>query len=186
MISIFVLASFGSILTLSYASVESEAQEDIQAGCRDQQTLVYRFAYKDYVCVTPSTAERWEELGFAEIKKESSNSNTAKSDSDDDLDYESKYPGAPPQVPKKSSNLASDSSCREGQTLVYRFGHHDTFCMNLVTAITWERLGLVTILDDENTDVLENSNDILDDVEEITETPIENELETPIENELET
>ena len=54
----------------SHILLESEAQEDIQAGCRDGNTLVHRFAYKDYVCVSPDTAKRWEELGLAQIQGE--------------------------------------------------------------------------------------------------------------------
>ncbi len=29
--------------------------------------MVFRFAYKDYICIEPDTADRWEELGLAEI-----------------------------------------------------------------------------------------------------------------------
>jgi hypothetical protein len=63
---VLIILSSG-IAPFSFASVESEAQEDILAGCRDGQTLVYRTSYQDSVCVDPSTADRWVELGLAEI-----------------------------------------------------------------------------------------------------------------------
>lgn len=56
-----------SLFPTSFASVESEAQEDIQAGCREGQILIHRLTHQDYVCVDPSTAISWERLGIAEI-----------------------------------------------------------------------------------------------------------------------
>ena len=137
------------IVAFSYASIESEAEEDLSAGCRSDQTLVYRFAYKDFVCVEPSTAKRWVELGFAEIKQDHISVEDKKNTTTDYTSYETKYPGAPPLPPQKSTTTDVDSECRHGQILVYRFTHHDTFCTNSFTALTWERLGLAEIVKDE-------------------------------------
>ena len=59
------------VVTFTFASVESEAQEDIGAGCVDEEALVFRFAYGDYVCVPQSTAEKWVKYEMAEIIIES-------------------------------------------------------------------------------------------------------------------
>ncbi|MCV0400521.1 MAG: hypothetical protein K5777_00860 [Nitrosopumilus sp.] len=167
------------IIPYSYASVESEAEEDLMAGCRDDQTLVYRFAYKDYVCVTPSTADRWVELGFAEIKQKSTSGTKDVSDVDENSTFELKYPGAPPPPPKKSTS-SSDSECREGQVLIYRFSYNDTFCVNKITAITWERLGLAEIADVQKSAMI---NDDSKNVSEIEEEYFEENIEpTPEEN----
>ena len=147
---IFLILFTVWILPFSYASVESEAEEDKLAGCVVEESLVYRFAYKDYVCVEPSTATRWVELGFAEIIQNSTN--TEKEAFDENATYEEKYPGAPPPAPTKSSSTEIDSECREGQVLVYRYTHHDTFCTNQFTALTWEILGMVEIIDIEKSE----------------------------------
>ena len=141
---LFILFTAG-IFPYSYASPESEAQEDMYAGCRSEQTLVYRVAYLDHVCVEPSTAKRWVELGFAEIIQNSTGSNYV-NESNPDATYEEKYPGAPPPPPTRAPS-ETDSLCRDGQVLVYRLTHQDNFCINQYTAITWERLGMVEILD---------------------------------------
>ena len=126
----------------SYASVESEAQEDIQAGCRDAQTLVYRFAHKDFVCVEPSTAVRWVNLGMAEIIQENSQDSTDEVQSVEPTEF----PGSPPPPPQRSpSDVAAD--CRPGFTLVHRITYDDLYCINSITAITWERLGLSEFVD---------------------------------------
>jgi hypothetical protein len=140
-----VILFSSSIVPYSYASVESEAQEDLMAGCRDGQTLVYRSTYLDYVCVDHSAAERWVELGIAEIIQESTGTDKSNVDV---TPYEEKYPGAPPLPPKKSPSTNTDSECRDGQVLIYHFSYHDTFCTNMFTALSWERLGMVEIVKD--------------------------------------
>jgi len=55
------------ITPFTFGSVDTEAEEDILAGCRNDQSLVYRFTYHDYICLDPPTAERWEKLGLSEI-----------------------------------------------------------------------------------------------------------------------
>ena len=138
---------FSSIIVpYSFASVESEAQEDIQAGCRDGQTMVFRYSYHEYVCVDPDTADRWRELGLAKIISESE----GPVEQDDPGYYAPEneaFPGAPPDPPERSSSL-ENSECRNGYVLVYRFIHHDTFCTSSSTANMWERLGLVEIIHD--------------------------------------
>ena len=138
---LFLILFSSTFIQFSYASVESEAQEDIQAGCRDGNTLVYRFAYKDYVCVAPSTADRWEELGLAEIV-----------DAANQVQPEPEKPKLKPQFEdspppqKQAAPVTDDSQCRDGYTLVFRFIHHDTFCTSPSTAASWERLGLAEII----------------------------------------
>lgn len=168
---LFILFTAG-IFPYSYASPESEAQEDMYAGCRSEQTLVYRVAYLDYVCVEPSTAKRWVELGFAEIIQNSTGTNTV-NESNPDATYEEKYPGAPPPPPTKTPS-ETDSLCRDGQVLVYRLTHQDNFCINQYTAITWERLGMVEILDTKiHSEIIVDSVPII--VEPIEELIVEDE-----------
>lgn len=137
-----ILLSSG-IIPFTFASVESEAEEDIYAGCRDEQTLVHRFTNQDYVCLDPSTAERWEKLGLAEIIQ---NATVQKDDSLDDSDIE--YYGAPPPAPVNPDTSENFSECRSGFTQVHRFSYDDLYCLSFETAKTWERLGLVEIIDD--------------------------------------
>lgn len=137
-----ILLSSG-IVPFTFASVESEAEEDIVAGCRDGQTLVHRFTNQDYICLDPSTAERWENLGLAEIIQ---NATVQKEDSPDDSDVE--YYGAPPPAPVNTDTSDNFSECRSGFTQVHRFSYDDLYCLSSETAKTWERLGLVEIIDD--------------------------------------
>lgn len=146
MLVILGSTSFG----LSYGSVQSEAQEDLNAGCRDEQTQVYRLTYKDFVCVEPATADRWVELGIAEIVQPSK-IETEEKIPDENFsvsDYEAQYPGAPPPPPEKSAPNP-DSVCREGQVLIFHYSYNDTICTTMGTAITWERWGLAQIITDE-------------------------------------
>jgi hypothetical protein len=178
-----ILLSSG-VIPYSHASVESEAQEDLLAGCRSDQTLVYRFAYQDYVCVEPSTAQRWTQLGFAEIKQEAT---SIKMDDSkyDATSYEEKYPGAPPPPPTKSSTLDNESVCRDGQVLFNKTLYQDSICVNLYTAMNWERLGLGEIIDNKKTlEVIEDESETL--VEDESETLVEDESETLVEDESET
>ncbi|MGY5144008.1 MAG: MBL fold metallo-hydrolase [Candidatus Nitrosopumilus sp. bin_32a] len=163
----------------SYSSTESEAQEDIQAGCRDAQTLVYRFAYKDFVCVEPSTADRWVELGMAEIIKENSQNSTKENSKVEPTEF----PGAPPPAPKHTVTYSDvDSTCRDGNILVYHFSYHDNICTSYSAANTWERLGLAEIvknLIDEQDDMsVEITNNLLsENIVEMIELPLEEEQE---------
>jgi len=133
-----------TIMPFSFASVATESQEDIYAGCRDEQSLVYRFTYQDYICLDPPTAERWVKLGLAEIIQNATVTNQKNEQTDDS---DTVYYGAPPPAPKSKSVSDDDSECRVGFALVYRFSYGDLYCINSATAKTWERLGLVTIID---------------------------------------
>jgi len=134
-----------AIVPYSYASVDSEAQEDIVAGCRDGQTMVYRSTHHDFICVEPSTANRWVELGMAEIISESSDSESEFAEIEDAESEQ--FPGAPPPAPKPTVKDSSDNStCRDGNILVYHFAYRDTICTSFSTATTWERIGLVEIV----------------------------------------
>jgi len=123
--------------------VESEAREDIRAGCRDGYTLVYKSTYNQFVCVPPSTAERWVELGLAEIISESE-----QVEKEESTQTTSQYEPAPPPPPppERTTSIDDSTGCREGYTLVFRFVHHDTFCTSPSTAESWERLGLAEIV----------------------------------------
>ena len=159
-----------SIIPYSFASPESEAEEDIAAGCRDGQFMVFRYADREYVCVPPETADRWRELGLAKIISESEDKSEDQI-KEKNLGYNAventKYPGAPPEPPKKTSSL-NNSECREGNTLVFRFVHQDSFCTSPSTAKLWERLGLVKIIESEKELIIEE--EILDEIpDKITE-----------------
>lgn len=137
---LLILLSSG-ILPYSFASVETEAQEDIQAGCRDDQTLVYRFTHHDHICLEPSTAERWDDLGISEIIQ---NATVQKEESLVDSDIENYV--APPPV--KTDTSENSSECRSGFIQVHRFSYDDLYCLTFETAKTWERLGLSEFIDD--------------------------------------
>ncbi|EIJ64944.1 hypothetical protein BD31_I0874 [Candidatus Nitrosopumilus salaria BD31] len=135
--------------TFSFGAVNTEAQEDIMAGCRSEQSLVFRFAYKDYVCLDPPTAERWEKLGLAEIIQNATKINQNERDDSDTVYY-----GAPPPAPQaKHIDMSDDSECRSGYTLVHRLSYDDLYCISSSTAKLWERLGLAEII---ITDQIEN------------------------------
>ncbi|MHA7647387.1 alkyl sulfatase dimerization domain-containing protein [Nitrosopumilus sp. S4] len=168
---------------LSYSSEESEAREDIQAGCRDGNTLVFRYAYKDYVCVSPDTAKRWAELGLAEIYQEFTPEKQEKKPVPLKPQF-NEQPATPP--PKKTTSSASDDSeCRDGYSLVFRFVHGDTFCTSPSTAASWERLGLAEILVKANEPKqIESTSKVLPEKEMIKEDDeTENEIDE-IENEI--
>ena len=170
---LFFVLILSGLVSFSFATVDTEAQEDIMAGCRDEQSLVYRFTYQDYVCLDPSTAERWEKLGLAEIIQNATKINQT------EMDYNSDtvYYGAPPPAPVKPSNEVSvdNSECRSGLTLVHRFSYDDLYCINSSTAKIWERLGLVQIINDAKESLNEKSlsteisNEILQDTNTIQE-----------------
>ncbi len=126
----------------SFSSVESEAREDIQAGCRDGNTLVHRFAYKDYVCVSPDTAKRWEELGLAEIQGEFE----VVEKTPQPIKLKPQFEETPPPPKKTPTVTNTETGCRDGYSLVFRFIYHDTFCTSPSTAASWERLGLAEII----------------------------------------
>jgi len=142
-ILVILLTSF--IVPYSFASVESEAQEDIQAGCRDGQTMVFRYTNNEYVCVSPDAADRWSELGLAKIISES-NEYVKKEIPVIEPAQKTKFPEAPPP---KTSTFFDHSECRDGYVLIHRFIYHDTFCTSMSTATTWERLGISEFVNDE-------------------------------------
>ena len=155
------------------------------AGCRDNQTLVYRSAYHDYVCVEPSTADRWKELGFAEIIQENPQSTKEINKTET-----TEFIGAPPPPPQRSlSDVTAD--CRPGFTLVHRITYDDLYCINSTTAITWERLGLVemiknSISEQDDVPVEITSNLSSENIFETIELPLEKEQETMVGEEQET
>ncbi len=128
--------------------------------------MVLRYADREYVCVSPDTADRWRELGLAQIIFESEIEVEDES-KEKNLGYthieNKEYPGAPPEPPQKSSSI-DNSECMDGYTLVFRFAHQDTFCTSPFTAKMWERLGLVKIIEFEGELIAE---------EEVTEKVIE-------------
>lgn len=138
MFPLFLILFSSSFVSFSFASPESEAEEDIGAGCRDGNTLVKRFTYNDYICVTPSTAERWVELGMAEIISESKQ--VQKDERPEELNPE--LHGAPPIAPEKIRVPVYDSECRDGYVLFYQFHYLSSSCIEFSTAALWERLGL--------------------------------------------
>ena len=132
--------------------------------------MVFRYADREYVCVPPETADRWRELGLAKIISESEDKSEDQI-KEKNLGYNAventKYPGAPPEPPKKTSSL-NNSECREGNTLVFRFVHQDSFCTSPSTAKLWERLGLAKIIESEKELIIEE--EILDEIpDKITE-----------------
>ena len=139
---LFLIIFSSTFVPFSFASVETEAQEDIRAGCREGNTLVHRFAYGDYVCVSPSTAEKWVEYGMAEIISESE-----PVEKEEPPLQTPQFFGAPPPPPERITPITDSSECRTGYALVYRFVHHDTFCTSTSTAASWERLGLAEIIE---------------------------------------
>ena len=57
-----------SITTFGFDQIADALQpKDDETQCREGQVLVFRTIANDYVCVSESTAERWVELGIAEI-----------------------------------------------------------------------------------------------------------------------
>jgi len=139
---LFLIIFSSSFVPFSFASVETEAQEDIRAGCRDGNTLVYRFAYRDYVCVLPSAAEKWVEYGMAEIISEFEPVEQEEPPQQTPQSY-----GATPPPPEKTIRVPIyDSECRAGYILIYQFSYKTTKCIEFSTAKSWERLGLAEIV----------------------------------------
>lgn len=133
-----------AIVPFSFASPASEALEDITAGCREGNTLVLRFTYGDYICVEHSTADRWVELGMAEIVSESHSLVPVEKPTSDTHPY-----GAPPPPPEKLRVTVYDSECRAGFILFYQDHYKSTSCIEYSTAVKWERLGMGTIVNPE-------------------------------------
>ena len=142
---LFLILFSSSFISSSFASVESEAQEDIGAGCLDGEALVYRFTYADYVCVPQSTADKWVNYKMAEIIIESKQ--VQKEKSPQQLNPE--FYGAPPTPPDKIRATIHDSECRSGQIQFYQFHYMATSCIEFSTATSWEKLGLGTIVKSE-------------------------------------
>ena len=180
-LAIMTILFTSSFVPYSFASIESEALEDVLAGCRDGQTLVYRAAYLDYVCVDPSTAIRWVELGLAEIVQESDESDSAETIETPEPLEESEFPGAPPPAPKPTiRDTSDDSECREGNILIYRFAYQDTICTSFSTASTWERLGISEIVATQKSEKIDETEEL-----PVEELPVEDpsiELETELED----
>jgi len=165
-----------SFIPFSFASVESEAQEDIQAGCRDGFTLVYKSTYNQFICVPPDTAERWVELGMAEIISESE-----QVEREEVFKTTSQYVPAPPPPPppERTTSIDDSTGCREGYALVFRFVHHDTFCTSHSTAASWERLGLAEIVSSGSKTTTDNEEEQIH--EEIKDSVIEDQSKTVVE-----
>ena len=68
---IFVIALIPLVLsigiTASISFVDAVQPKDSETKCREGQVLVFRTIANNYVCVSESTAQRWVELGMAEI-----------------------------------------------------------------------------------------------------------------------
>ena len=68
---IFIIALIPLILSIgiipSISFVDALQPKDSETKCREGQILVFRTNANNYVCVFESTAERWVELGIAEI-----------------------------------------------------------------------------------------------------------------------
>jgi len=178
-LAIMTILFTSSFVPYSFASIESEALEDVLAGCRDGQTLVYRAAYLDYVCVDPSTAIRWVELGLAEIVQESDESDSAETIETPEPLEESEFPGAPPPAPKPTiRDTSDDSECREGNILIYRFAYQDTICTSFSTASTWERLGISEIVATQKSEKIDETEELPVEELPVEELPVE---ELPVE-----
>jgi len=54
-------------LAITSPSIDALRSEDSEMQCREGHVVVFRFVANNYVCVTGFTAERWAELGIAEI-----------------------------------------------------------------------------------------------------------------------
>ncbi len=144
---LFLILFSSSFISSSFASVESEAQEDIEAGCLDGEALVYRFTPGDYVCVPQFTADRWVKYEMVEIIIESKQ--VQKEKSPQHLNPE--FYGAPPPPPEKTTDATPvNSECRIGFTLFNKSNYHKTSCIESSTAVSWERLGLGKVVEPEN------------------------------------
>ncbi len=68
---IFIIALIPLVLsigiTASILFVDAAQAKDSETKCREGQVLVFRTIANNYVCVFESTAQRWVELGMAEI-----------------------------------------------------------------------------------------------------------------------
>ena len=65
LIIIPLILSIGIISGISF--VDAIDEKDAETECREGQILVFRINANNYVCVSEATAERWVELGIAEI-----------------------------------------------------------------------------------------------------------------------
>ncbi|NJK77802.1 MAG: hypothetical protein HC944_02020 [Nanoarchaeota archaeon] len=129
---------------LSFASHDSaESMEDIQAGCREGNILVFKFTNHEYLCTNPDTAKRWVELGLAEIIQ------TTTVATIDTPKVSEPVQNTTPIQTKIPTTTSENSQCREGYTLVFRFTHKDTFCTSPSTAASWVKLGLAEIIQKE-------------------------------------
>ncbi len=60
-----IILSIGIIPSISF--VDALQDKDSETQCREGQVLVFRTIANNFVCVSEATAERWVELGIAEI-----------------------------------------------------------------------------------------------------------------------
>jgi len=156
-----------SFISFSFASVESEAQEDIGAGCVDEEALVFRFAYGDYVCVPQFTADKWVKYEMVEIIIESKQ--VEKEKSPQQLNPE--FYGAPPTPPEKIRVSEYDSECRAGKIQFYQFSYMTTTCIEFSTAGSWEKLGLGIIVKPEiDVSEEESGNNDLEELDKVEQT----------------
>jgi len=164
---LFLILFSSSFISFSFASVESEAQEDISAGCLDGEALVYRFTYGDYVCILQSTADKWVKYKMAEIIIESKQ--VEKEKSPQQLNPE--LYGAPPLPPDKIRVTIHDSECRAGYIKFNQIHYQTTTCIEFSTAMLWEKLGLGVIVKPASEIDTEETSEI--DTEETSEIDTE-------------
>ncbi len=124
----------------AFASDDSELTENINAGCRDDNILVFRVLNHEYVCTSPSTAEKWVKLGLAEIVQ----NNIIEPIKITKILNQESIKTAIQKKPSLHENY--NLQCREGYVLVFRFVHQDTFCTSQLTAESWKKLGLAKII----------------------------------------
>ena len=76
---------FTTITTIDFNQTADALQpKDDETQCREGQILVFRTIANDYVCVSESTAERWVELGIAEIVGQEVHEETMEEETVDD------------------------------------------------------------------------------------------------------
>jgi len=67
---LLMILTFALCGTAFASNSYDESNEDIRAGCRADNILVFRFVSHDYICTSPVTAEKWVKIGLVEIVKE--------------------------------------------------------------------------------------------------------------------
>jgi len=153
---------------------------DSETGCRDGQIMVFRINSNNYVCVSPSTADKWEEYGIAEkvVPMEEEKSEVMQEETmfngfqDDDGDSIPDVLDLCPHQPetfngfqdddgcpdKQASKIDSETECREGQISVFRIISNNYVCVSPSTADKWEEYGIaekVVSMEEEKPEVME-------------------------------